>query len=703
MGLLGVNGYQGSSSYLLEQGAAALAPAARALRTDRELVPGEVVVRFRPSVAPLAAGGASLAARAAALGLVPRLGDPERMPVLLGLGAGEAGRARAFAALDIPAAPGRAALDPVEAARRDTLDVVKALRARPEVASADPNFVVHALRTPEDPLYPEQWSLPLLNLPAAWDDTTGEPPASEIVVAVVDSGVVLAHPDLAGQLVQGWDFLGGGAQDGDDADPDDPGDGLPGRQSTFHGTAVAGVVAARSSGAGASGVAGVAWGAKVMPLRALGPSGGTTYGMVQALRYAAGLPNSSSTFPPRRAGLANLSIGCSGCFSTSDEAAFQELRSAGLVLVAAAGNDGGNALVYPASYPGVLSVAAVENDLAHARYSNANAAVDVAAPGGHAGGSPESGVLTTTADDSGGTRVPTWGAYAGTSLASPHVAGVVALMLSVCPSLAPSDLDALVASGAVTRDLGPPGRDDHFGHGLVDAAAAVQAARARCGEVPPVLDATPQRLDLGPFTSAGTVRLSVLGGGGGALAITATADASWVSVAPPAAPDGAWTVTVDRGALASGEHRAELRFVGTAGGMPVSLEMPITAWVGLPLVRDRYTRTVRVLLLDSDLRVVRRASPFVPGVFAFESLAPGRYHVVAGTDLDADGWICDPGDVCGAWPSVGALAPIEVDGVHRDVNLTLEPVLRGGSLPGQERGLTLGLAGQDALAPAPSP
>jgi serine protease len=366
-----------------------------------------------------------------------------------------------------------------------TLYGVKALNLDPELEFVGLNYKLRVLFAPNDPLHPYQWHYPQINLPQAWDVTTG----ANAIVAVIDTGVVLSHPDLQGQLIAGYDFIQDPAVavdgDGIDPNPDDPGDRFdPSSSSSFHGTHIAGIVAAATNNA--VGVAGVAFGAKVMPLRVCGrpptleDGCATIYDIEQALRFAAGLPNNSGTVPPRRADVINLSIGTTK-FLPGMQGVIDQIRAAGVVIVAAAGNDGTSELNYPAAFPGIIAVGAVDINKARAYYSNFGSWISVVAPGGNTAqdvngdGRPD-GVLSTATTDSGGALVNYYEVHMGTSMATPHVAGVVALMKAVAPGLTPQRVAELLASGALTDDLGAPGKDDQFGYGLINASKAVAAA-----------------------------------------------------------------------------------------------------------------------------------------------------------------------------------------------------------------------------------
>jgi serine protease len=670
------------SNYVLTVGAAPTAAAALpgALRSDREFVPGEVLVRFKDSALSASAAGDTLQARAAALGLRPLGGAGRGRHALLGLPSGAEARAASLAALG---APPRAAgaffpVDGLEAARQDTLRLVKALRRRADVQSADPNYVFHPSAVPADEFYKFQWHYPLIDLPQAWDVTTGTPVTGSVVVAVIDTGVFLGHPDFAGQLVAGYDFIADPtrARDGDgiDANPDDPGDAATAGSSSWHGTHVAGTIAASSNQSGTgSGAAGVSWGAKVMPIRALGAGGGTSHDIIQGLRFAARLSNDSGTLPPKAADVVNLSLGCLGCFSQTEQDAYVAVRAAGLIVVAAAGNENSTTNGYPASYPGVVSVSAVDMALARAPYSNRGPNVDVAAPGGDTsqdrdGNGYVDGVLSALVDDSVpglANRQPIWSFYQGTSMAAPHVAGVVALMKAVCPTLTPPQLDLLLASGAMTRDLGVAGRDDVYGHGLVDALGAVQAAQQQCGAAQAGgLEVTPGRVDFAP--GAGPVTLTVGWSlATGQRAVTGvTDDATWLEVAAGAVDGngyGPYTLTATTTGLASGRYAASVTFT-VAGGAQVSV--PVSLQVGAAAASGD-AGYLYVLLVDPSLTTLAQAQGRgTAGDYAwtFTGVPAGDYLVVAGTDSDDDGLICDAGEACGAWPTIGVPTVVTVTG-----------------------------------------
>jgi serine protease len=687
-----VSAASGSSNYTLTIGvgpAAAVAPGALDVASD--FVPGQVIVRFRDD-ALVAAAVDTVAARAASMSLVARSGGPRR-EMLMELPAGAAVRAAALAANGARASAvgplGELVVDDLLRERWDTLALVAALRRRADVASADLNYVRRAFAVPDDKRYGLQWDLPLMNLPQAWEVTKGAPASGnpDVVVAVVDTGVLLRHPDLAGKLVAGYDFVSDptAARDGDglDADPTDPGSSPSPGRSVWHGTHVAGTIGAASNNG--VGVAGVSWGAKIMPLRALGLNGeGTSYDVLQAVRFAAGLTNDSHTTPARKADVINLSLGGPGA-SATEQQLYDQVRAAGAIVVAAAGNEDTTELFYPASYRGVISVSAVDAQRQRAPYSNRGTAVDVAAPGGDStarlNGYP-AGILSTYGDDSSGTLQMVYGFLQGTSMAAPHVAGVVALMRAVCRTLTPDLMDVALASGAITTDLGAPGRDDVYGYGLIDAYKAVAWASdptncaSTTGALTSILVATPARVDFAPSATAPVgLRLEKIGPDA-VTSVAVSGAPAWVTVTPPAASDGlgAYVLTPKVAGLPEGAYAGSVVFTATlAAGATRSAVVPVTLQVGVSATTPS-AGYLYVLLVDaaSDqvVDVVGKSATAGDYPFTFSGVPAGRYHVYAGSDSNNRGDVCDAGESCGAYPTLAR--PTAVDPAKPPASLSFQ-------------------------------
>lgn len=560
-----------------------------------------------------------------------------------------------------------------------TLQEIKRLKMRADVVYAEPNYIRKPYQVPNDTFYDLQWHYPAINLPQAWDITTGSKSGGgNVIVAVVDTGVFLAHPELFNQLVSGYDFISDidNAADGDgiDNNPDDPGDSAQLSSSSWHGTHVAGTVAAETDNN--TGVAGVAWQAKIMPVRVLGTFGGSGYDIIQAIRYAAGLSNDSGDLPPQKADIINLSLGGGG-FSQASQNAYTAVRDEGVIVVAAAGNENTSQLSYPASYDGVVSVSATDFANNRAPYSNFGSAVDIAAPGGSTGVDLNNdgygdGVLSTLVDDSSGTRAAAYSFYQGTSMATPHVAGVFALMRSIHP-VTPDEIDGSLASGALTTDFGAGGRDDIYGFGLIDALKAVQEAQriAGGGVLPPAVVATPNQLTFGQTSGPITLTLSNKGGPIPApdspIVVGVVNDADWLTVAKAVGnvdPDslGEYDVTIVRGVLSDSSYLGTITFTLSTGStlvVQVSMDVGVMDKAGNP-------GTIYMLLLDSDFNVIDQVSAVDSGGgiydYSFADVAAGSYRIVGGSDIDNDLFICQLAEACGGYPIINALSTVEANG-----------------------------------------
>jgi serine protease len=387
------------------------------------------------------------------------------------------------------------------------------------VEYAEPDRIMTAQYTPNDPQYTNQWdyfdATGGMRLPAAWDKSTG----AGINVAVIDTGY-RPHADLSGQILQGYDFITSStiANDGNgrDSDASDPGDWAPAgscgtgvpaqdQSSSWHGTHVAGTIAAKTGNS--LGVAGVAYGAKIVPARVLGRCGGYTSDIADAMIWASGGTVSGVPANANKARVLNLSLGGSGSCDSTTQSAINSARSRGSVVVVAAGNSNTDASTSsPANCQGVIAVAATNRAGGKASYSNYGSIVTVAAPGGDSTG----GILSTL---NAGTTTPAADSYAyymGTSMATPHVAGVVALMLAKNPNLTPDDVAAKLKSTARAF----PATCSGCGAGIVDASAAVQAAMGSVVSSTPTMGETESNNTMASanvVSTSGTVVNGVMG------------------------------------------------------------------------------------------------------------------------------------------------------------------------------------------------
>ena len=359
------------------------------------------------------------------------------------------------------------------AARDANRLVAQQLMADPEVAYAEPDRKLYPMLTPNDTLYPQQWNYfeaaGGIDLPAAWDITTG---SNAIVVAVIDTGI-RPHADLAGRTVPGYDFIGdtsvSGDGDGRDADPSDPGDYGCGNSSSWHGTHVSGTVGAASNNG--AGVTGVNWVSKILPARVLGTCGGYISDIADAMRWSAGLAVAGVPANANPARVENLSLGGTETCSNTMQSAINDVVARGTVVVVAAGNENADSSTSePANCSGVISVAATNRQGGRAGFSNFGSLVTLSAPG--------TSILSTLVTGSTTPGSDTYGFYSGTSMSTPHVAGVVSLMLSQNPALTPAQVKARLIATARPFPTGTGGdcTTALCGAGIVDAAKALAPA-----------------------------------------------------------------------------------------------------------------------------------------------------------------------------------------------------------------------------------
>ncbi len=352
------------------------------------------------------------------------------------------------------------------------LEKAEELKRSSLVEYAEPNYVVqiadaiaagpdYGFRVldvePNDPYFSSQWNLPKIEAPAAFTITTGN---DKVVVAFVDSGVDLEHPELKDKIwtnpdeiagngldddgngyiddVHGWDFVNWHGEPQDDYG---------------HGTFVASIAAAETNNG--LGMAGVSWGAEIMPIKVLDDQGrGYIHHITGGIRYAA----------DKGAKIINLSWTLTGSIPSPPlQDAVDYAHSKGALVVAAAGDTFDGSYKYPAALDLVVSVAATDPDDGHPEFSTHNDKVDVAAPGVDILGVYCRSVL--------GEWKCGYGRLSSTHAAVPHVSGLAALIWSVNPHLTPDEVEDIIESTAV--DLGEPGRDDYFGYGRIDASAAV--------------------------------------------------------------------------------------------------------------------------------------------------------------------------------------------------------------------------------------
>ena len=568
-----------------------------------------------------------------------------------------------------------------------TLEMVTQYGLGSDVEYAQPNFVYRSQRNADDTAFDEQWPLAQINAPLAWDITTGtKAGGGDIVIAILDTGVLVDHPDLQdNKLVSGYDFVRNIQSSGDgnglDSNPNDPG---VANNYAFHGTHVAGIAAATSNNA--LGMTGVSWDAKIMPVRVLDINGtGSSYSMIQGLRYAARLSNDSGTLPAQAADVINLSLGSTfdAQSAPAEQELFNQIYSAGISVVAAAGNSASSTPFYPASYPTVISVSATDIGEKLAPYSNFGNNIDVAAPGGIRSiflGS-DNPVLSLGASYTNGL----FDSYnlngkQGTSMASPHVAGVIALMKAVYPQLTAQQVTNLLGNGLLTNDLAPEGKDSAFGYGLIDALKAVNEAQklANGGVLPPQptqLVAEPNTLLMGTNSQQ---EFTLRNNGGNSPTISISDDADWLTVTAienGAAPLSGSTVIryraeIDRTDLNPGYYKATIT-VSADGENPAASDIDVYIQVGNLAAQGTLTQQYVLLLSDNSDSAIKTAATDSNGHFVFNNVENGRYRLVGGSDIDVDNNLCDIAETCGFYPTPD-VSQIEVN--NNDISGVEMPV-----------------------------
>jgi serine protease len=611
------------AALLLVATASSAAERAPAPRPALAPIDGEVIVRFKADASVLRRHALAARAEAGTVRdvLVQRAGLlGGRTGHVLEAGGALGEREQVMRSATVPAA---------ELARR--------LAADPDVEYAVPNGRRQALVAPNDPLYaataagvrprgPDsgQWYLRAPSAPVvssidvetAWARTTGR---SSVVVAVLDTGVRFDHPDLGrasagGRLLPGYDFVSnatvGNDGSGRDDDPSDPGDwvtsaetntstfrGCSAEASSWHGTSTASLIGAATNNA--AGMAGVAPGVGVLPVRVLGKCYGVDSDIIAGMRWAAGIAVDGVPANPNPAKVLNMSLGGTGACSSAYQNAVNEIVARGVIIVAAAGNGAGGAVGVPANCRGVIAVLGLRHVGSKVGFSDLGPEVAIAAPGGNCininAGEPC--LYPMLAATNTGTQGPVASAYSdsfnitvGTSFASPMVAGVVGLMASQQASITPASVRSILQSTArpfpttgadngtdptpVTACVAPQNNVEQLqcycttalcGAGMLDAGRAVAAVSAVIARVtvttaaptagsPVLVSAADSSADTGRSIVAWAWQIVDAGGTGAAL--TSAANAATATIATTAAGTFSLrlTVTDDLGRSASSDQ-----------------------------------------------------------------------------------------------------------------------------------------------------
>ncbi|PVY70678.1 serine protease [Tamilnaduibacter salinus] len=571
--------------------------------------------------------------------------------------------------------------------RRQTIDWIRELRQQPGVVAAEPNYRVHGMQVnpDDDDLYRQQWNLPQIQVPAVWQVQSN--PGSGIRVAVLDTGLFSSSPESLGNwhpdiekadgsgivLPSTADYVSGDNEGdttaGRDRNPANPGNGDI-QSSSFHGTHVSGIVVGRDN---QDGIVGIAPFADLMPIRVLGTDEqGSTSDLIAAIDDLASLS------PSQRPHVINLSLGGVGNSDT--------LRSAidwgvdqGILFVAAAGNQGTSDPVYPAAFDNVIAVGAVDSSGERAPYSNFGPWLDLMAPGGY---SPRDGrsIISAWGRQAGNTFTPDYAPLEGTSVATPHVSGVIALMQQSSLAergrrLSLAEFMTHLRNGRLTS------RDDSFyspseyGEGLMDAVKATDAAGLSFNGV---IVGNPASFRFNGSVTTSETTLSVLPetDSEAVLPTASVASPSWLDVSKDESLNGE---TVTLVATINNRRQAEQDEVTVsyenAEGNSRTLNIPVNVQLGDPVnARDAGRHYVLLVSADGERETVAQQVVTASGgsyAFAFDDVEPGEYFLVAGSDVDNDGNICDNGEACAEYPTNGLPEPVRLGDTSRnDLSMT---------------------------------
>ena len=461
------------------------------------------------------------------------------------------------------------------------------LSTDPTVEYAVPDRIMRVAMTPNDTRYPDQWhyksptadgEIAGINLPGAWDITTG---SSSVVVAVIDTGIV-DHADLQGRILPGYNFISdptvAGNGVGRSADASDLGDWEGSGSSSWHGTHVAGTIAATSNNG--MGVTGINWQSKILPVRVLGHGGGSMSDIIDGIRWAAGLAVAGVPANPNPAKVINMSLGGGGACDAASQSAINDAIAAGTTVVVAAGNSTMDAAGFtPASCSGVISVAALNRAGGATNYTNYGQSVKIAAPGGEYPNSIlstlNSGKTTPIASPGG----DTYAYYNGTSMATPHVVGIVSLMLSANPSLTPAQVVTILQGTArpfptATGSKGGDCTTFKCGAGIADAYRAVHAVSTNeifIGTSPSALTFTAHPNSPNPPSQS----LIISPVGNDALNWSVSSSSPWLHVTPASGQgNGTVTVSVDATTLPPASYNGSIT-ITAAGAVNSPLILPV--------------------------------------------------------------------------------------------------------------------------------
>ncbi|MFQ5470444.1 MAG: S8 family serine peptidase [Gammaproteobacteria bacterium] len=628
--------HYGGSSYVLSKASYSAELVTQSLRLGGDFVVDEAIVQYQTAAA----------SPATAVGVAEVPVSKEDYPVLVSFRDGRPPQQGNIAAgvmtLQSDLYPNTLITNPDLLEKWQTLAKIKSLKRRDDILSVEPDYLVNTNFIPNDTLFPSQNSLTNVNLPGAWDISMGD---GNVVVAVVDTGILYSHPDLQINYLPGYDFIATTALsfdgDGLDSDPSDVPE-VVSSSFQFHGTHITGIIAADTNNK--LGIAGIAGNISVMPLRAVGPRGGRSYDVIQAVRYAAGLSNVSGQLPDKPADVINLSLGGSS-YSESEQQTFQLVSGMGITIVASSGNSNTTSPEYPAAYDGVISVSATANDQSLANYANYGPSVDLVAPGGELNN--KNGIFSTGGSVHSGSITTGYTYMSGTSMAAAHVTGIIALMKSVNPMLNSQSLLTLLTNGNLTLDLGAKGRDDIYGYGLIDAHKSLESVYS----VPVPVAGIDSDIETLFFDNDTNIAFLTINKTGSADIFVQSINSNLpgLTISPDNIDEtsglGRYRVNLNRSGLEKKFYETALTFSSTENtlNIPVIIQNQEVATSEVPM-----DLIVRLIEKESGNEILTMARLGVDGRyhFGFSNIRQGEYNIIAGSDIDNDGQICGLADIC---------------------------------------------------------
>jgi serine protease len=560
------------------------------------------------------------------------------------------------------------ALDGHALTAEETGQLVAQVAQVPGVRFTEKNLRMYPYRTPNDKAYSLQWHYAALNLPSAWDVSTG---VNTVTVAVLDTGIV-NHPDLTPRVVDGYDMISDPANAGDgngrDNNPTDMGGDEPGGGSSWHGSHVAGTIGAATDNT--SGVAGVTWTARIMPVRVLGKQGGSSADIAAAMTWATGGSVPGVPVNPTPAKVVNMSLGGASAPSRTYQDVIDARVPAGAIFVIAAGNENTDAAnSTPCNQQNIICVGSTNFAGKRSSFSNYGTPVDVMAAGGEMredlnGDGYADGVLSTSLDDN---KQPAYVFSQGTSMATPHVAGVVALMAAESARLGQT-LSSTRAEDILKQTASASSQcTQGCGSGLVNAQAALKRLSGSSTE-PPKLGVTTSLLS---FRGSGTQQVLISNLGSGSLRVTVAKSGTQSSAVT--IPSGTLTIAafstqtlevgVNAGGLANGDYSATLTLTGTnaasgtdAGTATVSVKIRVGATEDQDaFIAFAYQNAAGEWKVEDEaVGVVSASSGFQYTI----DLTPRTYYTLATIDDDNDGEFFEDGERTGFWRNVDDFEPI---------------------------------------------